>query len=73
MTDLKLHIAVLFGGKSTEHEISVISALQAMENMDPEKYEIVPVYIAKNNLMYTGDALRDVRNFRDIPGLLRRL
>ena len=68
---MKLKVAVLYGGKSTEHEISVISALQAMENMDPEKYEILPVYITKSNVMYTGGALRDIQKYRDIPALLR--
>ena len=68
---MKLKVAVLYGGKSTEHEISVISALQAMENMDPEKYEILPVYITKSNVMYTGSALRDIQKYRDIPALLR--
>ena len=40
---MKISIAVLFGGKSTEHEISIISALQAIENMDKEKYNIYPI------------------------------
>ncbi|MBQ3934306.1 MAG: D-alanine--D-alanine ligase [Clostridia bacterium] len=68
---MKLRIAVLFGGKSTEHEISVISALQAMENMDPEQYEIFPVYIAKNSVMYFGNSLRNIQKYRDIPALLK--
>ena len=42
---MKINVAVLFGGKSVEHEISVISALQAAEYLDKEKYEIIPVYI----------------------------
>ncbi|MBO4366082.1 MAG: D-alanine--D-alanine ligase, partial [Clostridia bacterium] len=69
---MRLNVAVLFGGKSTEHEISVISAIQAMENMDPEKYEIHPVYITKANVPYTGAALRDIQNYRDIPSLLKK-
>ena len=69
---MKKTVAVLFGGKSTEHEISVISALQAMENMDPERYEIVPVYISKSNVLYTGQILRTIQNYRDIPSLLKK-
>ena len=42
---MKLNIGVIFGGKSVEHEISVITALQAMDNIDKEKYEIIPIYI----------------------------
>ena len=37
---MKINLLVLFGGKSTEHEVSIITASQAMENMDKEKYEI---------------------------------
>lgn len=68
---MKLHVAVLFGGKSTEHEISVISAVQAMEHMDPEKYEIHPVYITKSNVLYTGAVLRNIQRYRDIPSLIK--
>ena len=67
---MKIKLTVLFGGKSVEHEISVISALQAMDNMDAEKYEIIPVYITKQNDFYTGNILRDIQKYRDIPKLL---
>ena len=69
---MKIQLAVLFGGKSVEHEVSVISALQAMENLNGEKYQIHPVYIAKSGEMYTGDMLRDMKAYTDIPGLLRQ-
>ena len=69
---MKTNIAVFFGGRSTEHEISVISASQAMHAIDREKYDVTPVYIAKDGKWYTGDALLDVANYRDIPALLRR-
>lgn len=68
---MKMQIAVLFGGKSVEHEISVISALQAMNSMNAEKYDILPIYITKQNVFYTGKALRDIRRYRDIPALLK--
>ena len=45
---MKLKVGFIYGGISTEHEISVISALQAMNNVDKEKYEIIPIYISKN-------------------------
>ena len=45
---MKLKIGVIFGGKSLEHEMSIITALQAMENIDTDKYEIIPIYITKD-------------------------
>ena len=44
---MKTRIGVFFGGRSTEHEISVISASQAMHAINREKYEVIPVYITK--------------------------
>lgn len=69
---MKTNIAIFFGGRSTEHEISVISANQAMAAMDENKYNIIPVYISKQGHWYTGDVLRDVKNYRNIPELLAR-
>lgn len=69
---MKTNIGVFFGGRSTEHEISVISASQAMHAIDRSKYDVTPVYITKDGKWYTGDALLDVANYRDIPALLKR-
>ena len=44
---MKIKLGVFFGGKSVEHEVSIITTLQAIENMNREKYDIVPIYIAK--------------------------
>ena len=68
---MKIQVAVLFGGKSVEHEISVISALQAMNSIPTEKYEIIPVYITKSGEFYTGAPLREINRYRDIPALLK--
>ena len=59
-----IKVGVIFGGDSVEHEVSIISALQAMENIDEEKYEIVPIYISKDRHFYTGAALRDMDTFK---------
>jgi D-alanine-D-alanine ligase len=67
---MKTNVGVFFGGKSVEHEISVISAAQAMAAMDTNKYEIIPIYISKENQMYSGPALMELRNFNDIPKLI---
>lgn len=69
---MKTNIGVFFGGRSTEHEISVISASQAMDAIDKEKYDITPVYITKEGKWFSGEALRDISNFRNIPSLLSR-
>ncbi|MBQ9076346.1 MAG: D-alanine--D-alanine ligase [Muribaculaceae bacterium] len=69
---MKTNIGVFFGGRSTEHEISVISASQAMHAIDKEKYDVTPIYISKQGHWYTGNALSDVANYKDIPALLAR-
>ncbi len=66
---MKTNVAVFFGGRSVEHEISVISALQAINAFNKEKYEIIPVYISKQGRWYTGPKLLDIRNYRDMDRL----
>lgn len=68
---MKTTIGVFFGGRSTEHEISVISANQAMHAIDESKYEVVPTYISKEGHMFTGAKLMDIKNYRDMPTLLK--
>ena len=69
---MKTNIGVFFGGRSTEHEISVISASQAMSAINRDKYDVTPIYITKQGKWYTGEALLDVANYRDIPALLSK-
>lgn len=69
---MKTNIGVFFGGRSTEHEISVISASQAMHAIDRTKYEVTPIYITKDGKWFVGDALLDVANYRNIPTLLEK-
>lgn len=69
---MKTNVGVFFGGRSTEHEISVISASQAMHAINREKYDVTPIYISKQGKWYTGDALFDVANYRDIKQLLAK-
>lgn len=66
---MKTNVAVFFGGRSVEHEISVISALQAINAFNQEKYSIIPIYISKQGRWYTGDNLLDIRNYRDMKKL----
>lgn len=69
---MKTNIGVFFGGRSTEHEISVISASQAMHAINRDKYDVTPVYISKDGRWFTGDALFEISNYRDIPALLAK-
>ena len=67
---MKTRVAVLFGGHSVEHEVSIISGIQALQALDTEKYEAFPVYIAKDNTWYVGEHLRQVERFRDMTACL---
>lgn len=68
---MKIKLAVLFGGKSVEHEISIISAIQAIQSMDREKYDIIPIYITKNNEMYVGEQIAEIEAYKDIDRLCK--
>ena len=71
---MKINVAILFGGKSTEHEVSIISALQAMENIDKEKYELYPIYMSKSgDFYYDKELLFDSKNYKDEKALLQKL
>ena len=70
---MKIKLGVIFGGRSVEHEISIITANQAITNINKEKYEIIPIYISKKGLMYTGEELLKLESFRDLDGLLKKL
>lgn len=69
---MKTNIGVFFGGRSTEHEISVISASQAMHAINREKYDVTPIYISKQGKWYTGDVLFDVANYKNTADLLSK-
>ena len=68
---MKIKLGVIFGGESVEHEVSVISAVQAMESIDEEKYEIVPIYVSKDRIWYTGQMLRDIDVYKNFDDLKR--
>ena len=62
MTQQGLRVAVLFGGPSVEHDVSIISAQQLMAVMEP-RHEPIPVYLARDGRWWTGDALREIGSF----------
>ena len=61
---MKKQIGVIFGSRSCEREVSIISAVQLMRFADREKYDIIPVYIDEHGTWYTGDALKDIQSFK---------
>lgn len=65
----KIKVGVIFGGESVEHEVSIISAMQAIQNMDKDKYYVVPIYITKQREWYTGQLLKDVETYSDFDML----
>lgn len=67
---MKTNVAVFFGGRSVEHEISVISAIQAINAFNRDKYDIIPIYISKQGRWYTGENLLDLKNYRDLGKLV---
>ncbi|NQT34838.1 D-alanine--D-alanine ligase [bacterium] len=66
----RINVGVIFGGRSVEHEVSVITAYQAIEALDRQKYHVTPVYMARDNVWYIGKELKDISFFRqDHPPL----
>ncbi len=68
---MKLKLGVMFGGTSVEHEVSIISALLAIENIDREKYEVIPIYITKNKELYTSRKFLNIENFKNIDDAIK--
>lgn len=69
---MKIKVCVLFGGKSVEHEVSIISALQAIASIPADKYEVIPVYITKNNEFYTSFECSCIEEYASIPALIKK-
>ena len=59
----KIQLGVIFGSRSCEREVAIISAVQLMNHVDPEKYDVIPVYISEQGVWYTGAPLRDIKNY----------
>lgn len=59
----KLQLGVIYGSRSCEHEVAIISALQLMRNVNHEKYDVIPVYISQSGVWYTGDVLMDMKTY----------
>ena len=61
---MKVKLGVMLGGETVEHEVSIISALQAIQNLNKDKYDVIPIYIGKNKVLYTGDSLLEVDTYK---------
>lgn len=61
----KCRVGVIFGGRSVEHEVSIISAHQVIEVLDKNKYEVVPIYITREGVWVTGRKLLNLDNFKN--------
>ena len=70
---MKIKVGFIYGGVSTEHEISIISAIQAINNIDKEKYDVVPIYISKEGNFYTGNILKNIESYKDLNSLIKKL
>ena len=68
---MRINLAVFFGCVSVEHEVSIISAIQAISNINKQKYNCIPVYVTKSGEMLTGENLLDIENYKDLPTLIK--
>lgn len=66
-----IKLGVIFGGPTVEHEVSIISAIQAMNNLDKDKYDVYPIYVTKDRTWYCGKMLMDIDIYRDFDTLKR--
>lgn len=76
----KTKLGIIFGGMSTENEVSVVSANSILTNIDPEKYEIYPIYIGKDGIWYQCENIQkkrelgeEVGNKEKIPNVMEYL
>ena len=67
---MKIKLGVFFGGRSVEHEVSIISAIQAINNLNKEKYDVIPIYITRENEMYVGEKIAKVEEYKNLKNLL---
>ncbi len=69
---MKKKIGVIFGGNSVEHEISIITALQAIENIDKDNYEVVPIYLSKKHKFYSHLDFLNMDTFKDLDNVCKK-
>jgi len=65
MNDLKIQVGIMIGGKSVEHDISLISGLQSYFAINKEKYDVAIIYLDKHNHFYTGEKYTDINTYKE--------
>lgn len=65
------HGLIIYGGESVEHEISIISALQAYKNYQDDKYSFELVYLSKDKNFYVGEKLKELKNYQNLSKLIK--
>lgn len=65
----KTNVIVAFGGVSPEHEVSVLTGMQALSALEDSGYQTIPLYISKSGLWYTGELLRKLENYENLGNL----
>lgn len=58
------NVVVIYGGRAVEHEVSVITGIQAIENLNKNKYNVIPVFINKSGEMFTGECYKSFKSFK---------
>lgn len=66
-------LGVIFGGVTCEHDVSIVSGLQLIENVNKEKYQVVPIYIHSDGNWYTGDKLLDAKIYKNFDAHISEL
>jgi D-alanine-D-alanine ligase len=61
----KTTVGVIFGGRSVEHDVSIVTANQIMHAFDRDRYEVAPIYITRDGKWFTGDPFLDLKNYHD--------
>src|ERR1043165_9314124 len=69
---MKATVAVVFGGKSVEPEVSIISGVQALLSIDTDRFNPLPIYISKDGIWYTGDPLWKIDSYKNISAMLQQ-
>ncbi len=62
----KTRLGVIFGSRSVEHEVSVITAVQLMKHVDRSKYDVVPIYVDKSGQWLTGPHLENIESYKNL-------
>ncbi len=62
-------VGVIFGGVTCEHDVSIVTGIQLISNMDRTKYEVYPIYIHSDGEWYTDEKLLDTSIYQDFESV----